>query len=64
MKVIHIDGSNYKIVYDPRKEWDFKILRGEEDLTRELKTNVMADIMVHLIYNLNDNPELKGFRVE
>ena len=64
MKIIHIDGSNYKIIYNPRKQWDFKIIRGEEDVTKELKTNVMVDIMIHLIYNLNDGKELYGFRVE
>ena len=64
MKTIHIEGSKYKIEYDPSKEWDFKILRGEEDLTKELKTNVMVDIMIHIIDNLADNKELKGFRLE
>ena len=64
MKTIHIEGSKYKIEYDPSKEWDFKILRGEEDLTKELKTNVMVDIIIHIIDNLADNKELKGFRLE
>ena len=64
MKTIHIEGSKYKIEYDPSKEWDFKILRGKEDLTKELKTNVMVDIMIHIIDNLADNKELKGFRLE
>ena len=64
MKTIHIEGSKYKIEYDPSKEWDFKILRGEEDLTKELKTNVMVDIIIHIIDNLADNKEIKGFRLE
>ena len=64
MKTIHIEGSKYKIEYDPSKEWDFKILRGEEDLTKELKTKVMVDIMIHIIDNLADNKERKGFRLE
>lgn len=64
MKIIHIEGSRYKIEYEPNQEWSFKILRGNEDVTRELKTNIMSDIIGWLIENLEDNKELKGFRVE
>lgn len=64
MKIIHIEGSRYKIEYEPNQEWNFKILRGIEDVTRELKTNIMSDIIGWLIENLEDNKELKGFRLE
>ena len=64
MKIIHIEGSRYKIEYEPNQEWNFKILRGNEDVTRELKTNIMSDIIGWLIENLADNKELKGFRLE
>lgn len=64
MKTIHIEGSRYKVEYETNKEWNFKILRGNEDVTRELKTNITSDIIGWLIENLEDNKELKGFRVE
>ena len=64
MKIIHIEGSRYKIEYEPNQEWNFKILRGNEDVTQELKTNITSDIIGWLIENLEDNKELKGFRVE
>lgn len=64
MKIIHIEGSRYKIEYEPNQEWNFKILRGNEDVTRELKTNITSDIIGWLIENLEDNKELKGFRLE
>ena len=64
MKIIHIEGSRYKVEYEPNQEWNFKILRGNEDVTRALKTNITSDIIGWLIENLEDNKELKGFRVE
>lgn len=38
VKVINIEASKYSIEYDPAKQWDYRIKRGSEDLSKELKT--------------------------
>lgn len=64
METVQIENSKYTILYDKEKPWDFKIFQNNEDVTRELKTNIMSDIIGWLIENLEDNTELKGFRVK
>ena len=64
MKTIQIESSKYTIQYDKDKPWDFKIFQNDEDVTRELKTNAMSDIIYWLIENLEDNKELKGLTVK
>lgn len=52
LKVINIEASKYSIEYDPAKQWDYCIKRGNEDLSKELKSNVMNDLVFCLTENI------------
>ena len=64
MKTIIIEDSKYKIEYDSNEIWNFKIFQGNEDVTKELKFNVMSDIVINLIENIENGIELKGFKIK
>ena len=64
MKIINIENSKYKIKYNPNEIWNFKIFQGNEDVTKELKFNVMNDIVINLIENIENGIELKGFKIK
>lgn len=63
LKVINIEASKYSIEYDPDKQWDYHIKRGSEDLSKELKSNVMNDLVFCLIENLEKGVVLEGITV-
>lgn len=62
-KIISIEASKYSIEYDPAKQWDYRIKRGSEDLSKVLKTNVMNDLVFCLIENLEKGVVLEGITV-
>lgn len=64
MKIINIENSKYKIKYNPNEIWNFKIFQGNEDVTKELKFNIMSDIVINLIVNIENGIELKGFKIK
>lgn len=63
LKVINIETSKYSIEYDPAKQWDYRIKRGSEDLSKELKTNVMNDLVFCLTENIEKDIVLEGITV-
>lgn len=63
LKVINIEASKYSIEYDPAKQWDYRIKRGSEDLSKELKSNVMNDLVFCLTENLEKGIILDGITV-
>ena len=63
LKVINIQASKYSIEYDPAKQWDYRIKRGSEDLSKELKTNVMNDLVFCLTENIEKGVVLEGITV-
>lgn len=63
LKVINIEASKYSIEYDPAKQWDYRIKRGAEDLSKELKTNVMNDLVFCLTENIEKSVVLEGITV-
>ena len=63
LKVINIEASKYSIEYDPAKQWDYRIKRDAEDLSKELKTNVMNDLVFYLTENLEKGVVLEGLTV-
>lgn len=62
-KIISIEASKYSIEYDPIKQWDYRIKRGSEDLSKVLKTNVMNDLVFCLTENLEKGVVLEGITV-
>ena len=62
-KVINIEASKYSIEYDPAKQWDYRIKRGSEDLSKVLKTNVMNDLVFCLTENIEKGVVLDGIIV-
>lgn len=62
-KIISIEASKYSIEYDPTKQWDYRIKRGSEDLSKVLKTNVMNDLVFCLTENLEKGVVLDGITV-
>lgn len=62
-KVINIEASKYSIEYNPAKQWDYRIKRGSEDLSKILKTNVMNDLVFCLTENLEKGVVLEGITV-
>ena len=69
MKRIKIESSKYFIEYDPNKIWDYKVFRGninnssnsdENNVTNYVKSNVMNDIVFHIIENLENGNFIKG----
>ncbi len=62
-KIISIEASKYSIEYDPAKQWDYRIKRGSEDLSKVLKTNVMNDLVFCLTENLEKGVVLEGITV-
>ena len=62
-KVINIEASKYSIEYNPAKQWDYRIKRGSEDLSKVLKTNVMNDLVFCLTENLEKGVVLEGITV-
>ena len=63
LKIINIEASKYSIEYDPVKQWDYHIKRSSEDLSKELKSNVMNDLVFCLIENLEKGVVLEGITV-
>lgn len=63
LKVINIEASKYSIEYDPAKQWNYRIKRGSEDLSKELKTNVMNDLVFCLTENIEKGVVLEGITV-
>lgn len=63
LKVINIEASKYSIEYDPAKQWDYHIKRGSEDLSKELKSNIMNDLVFCLIENIEKGVVLEGITV-
>ena len=62
-KVINIEASKYSIEYNPAKQWDYRIKRGSEDLSKVIKTNVMNDLVFCLTENLEKGVVLEGITV-
>lgn len=62
-KVINIEASKYSIEYNPAKQWDYRIKKGSEDLSKVLKTNVMNDLVFCLTENLEKGVVLEGITV-
>lgn len=62
-KIINIEASKYSIEYDPAKQWDYHIKRGNEDLSKVLKTNVMNDLVFCLTENIEKGVVLEGIAV-
>lgn len=62
-KVINIEASKYSIEYNPAKQWDYRIKRGSEGLSKVLKTNVMNDLVFCLTENLEKGVVLEGITV-
>lgn len=62
-KIISIEASKYSIEYNPAKQWDYRIKRGSEDLSKVLKTNVMNDLVFCLTENLEKGVVLEGITV-
>lgn len=62
-KVINIEASKYSIEYNPAKQWDYRIKRGNEDLSKELKSNVMNDLVFCLTENIEKGVILNGITV-
>lgn len=62
-KIISIEASKYSIEYDPAKQWDYRIKRGSEDLSKVLKTNVMNDLVFCLTENFEKGVVLEGITV-
>ena len=62
-KVINIEASKYSIEYNPAKQWDYRIKRGNEDLSKELKSNVMNDLVFCLTENIEKGVVLDGITV-
>lgn len=51
MKTIIVEDSKYKIEYNLNEVWNFKIFQNNVDVTRELKFNIISDIIINLIEN-------------
>lgn len=64
MKTIIIEDSKYKIEYNSNEVWNFKIFQNNVDITRELKFNIISDIIINLIENIENGIELKGFKIK
>lgn len=64
MKTITIESSKYTINYNPDKVWEYQIYRFDENVSNKLKTNVLNDIVFHLIENLEKGVKLEGINVE
>lgn len=62
-KIISIESSKYSIEYDPTKQWDYCIKRGNEDLSKELKSNIMNDLVFCLTENIEKGVVLEGIAV-
>lgn len=62
-KIINVEASKYSIEYDPAKQWDYRIKRGSEDLSKVLKTNVMNDLVFCLTENIEKGVVLDGITV-
>ena len=43
-KTLIMEHSKYRFEYEEGKEYDFRVLRGDEDVTREVKNNVLTDL--------------------
>ena len=48
-KTYNIPHSNYHIEYDTDKEWDYKIFRHNEDVTHDLKYNIISDMFYDIL---------------
>lgn len=64
MKTITIESSKYTINYNPDKVWEYQIYRFDENVSNKLRTNVLDDIVFHLIENLEKGVKLEGINVE
>lgn len=50
------DGD-YSIHYDREKEWDFRIFRKGEDVTKELKNNLVIEMFYCLLERTSESNE-------
>lgn len=64
MKTITIESSKYTINYNPDKVWEYQIYRFDENVSNELRTNVLDDIVFYLIENLEKGVKLEGINVK
>lgn len=64
MKTITIESSKYTINYNPDKVWEYQIYRFDENVSNKLRTNVLNDIVFHLIENLEKGVKLEGINVK
>ena len=49
MSKLNMPSSHYHIEYVEGKEWDYHIFRGKEDVTKELKNNLVSDMFYTML---------------
>lgn len=64
MKEIKMEHSNYTIKYDPTKPWSYRVNRHDEDVTDEIRSNVLDDLILCLAENIENGIELKGITIK
>lgn len=42
--LLTMEHSKYRFEYEEGKEYDFRVYQGSEDITREVKNNVLIDL--------------------
>ena len=56
MDEIKMEHSKYRIVYDKKRQWEYKVMRGNENVTRTVRNNAMDDV----VYELMNIREMQG----
>lgn len=49
-KIIAMEHSKYRIEYVPGREWDYRVLRGDEDVTKMVQNNALTDVIFELMH--------------
>lgn len=62
-KTIHLDSSKYTIEYNPKEQWNYRVKRFDEDVTKVLRSNVLNDLVFCLTENIEAGVKLKGVTV-
>lgn len=56
MSILKIDNSKYSIEYEEGREWDYSVKRCNEDVSQDLKLNIVSD-MFYMILAQNEKLE-------
>lgn len=59
MKKLQITSSKYAVEYEEGKEYNYRILRGNEDMGEKVKNNIVFDMFQMLLNQQEEINELK-----